>query len=295
MIKILQNIVSDQEIKKLLDYNSLYDHRTQIRSDFRSKNPRWDIDIWPQDTVKNILDRILDRSWNSDKDTIYFIDNYVPGQGFRLHVDSADGSNNLYYNIVIPLYKEGDTISILFDNYWNDSSTRFSRKPIDTFSYPLMGNNGIVEVEDIRELLKQCKHSPETVKDFTVDKNFISILENLVQSHTGQRPSMDMEESITLDYNKIVNYNPVLKFDKEIHEKYLKHIPIENLHGLTIDKIVPWEIGSVFVFPRTQLHCFSWPHTRKIGLHLFTNSVNPRWGLPPSMLSVRFMHRSSIG
>ena len=60
-------------------------------------------------------------------------------------------------------------------------------------------------------------------------------------------------------------------FNKEDHEKYLKHEKIENLSGLEIDLVYEWELGSMLVFDRTRLHCSSSSiEGKKIGLTTFT-------------------------
>ncbi len=60
-------------------------------------------------------------------------------------------------------------------------------------------------------------------------------------------------------------------FNKEYHEKYLKHENIDNLSGLEIDLIYEWEIGSILIFDRTRLHCSSsLIEGKKIGLTTFT-------------------------
>ena len=60
-------------------------------------------------------------------------------------------------------------------------------------------------------------------------------------------------------------------FNKEDHEKYLKHEKIENLSGLEIDIVYEWELGSLLIFDRTRLHCSSsLIDGKKIGLTTFT-------------------------
>ena len=60
-------------------------------------------------------------------------------------------------------------------------------------------------------------------------------------------------------------------FDKEAHEKYLKHEKIENLSGLEIEFVYEWELGSMLIFDRTRLHCSSsLIEGKKIGLTTFT-------------------------
>tara|TARA_B100000029_G_C17594822_1_gene963716 strand:- start:859 stop:1566 length:708 start_codon:yes stop_codon:yes gene_type:complete len=60
-------------------------------------------------------------------------------------------------------------------------------------------------------------------------------------------------------------------FDKQTHEKYLKHEKIENLAGLEIEFVYEWELGSMLIFDRTNLHCSSCKiEGKKIGLTTFT-------------------------
>ena len=60
-------------------------------------------------------------------------------------------------------------------------------------------------------------------------------------------------------------------FDEKIHKKYLNHEKIENLIGLEIDLVYEWEVGSMLIFDRTNLHCSSSIiDGKKIGLTTFT-------------------------
>ena len=60
-------------------------------------------------------------------------------------------------------------------------------------------------------------------------------------------------------------------FDEQAHKKYLKHEKIENLVGLEIDLVYEWEVGSMLIFDRTNLHCSSSIiEGKKIGLTTFT-------------------------
>tara|TARA_X000000950_G_scaffold31251_1_gene33795 strand:+ start:216 stop:923 length:708 start_codon:yes stop_codon:yes gene_type:complete len=60
-------------------------------------------------------------------------------------------------------------------------------------------------------------------------------------------------------------------FNKEDHEKYLKHEKLDNLLGLEIDLVYEWELGSILIFDRTRLHCSSSKiEGKKIGLTTFT-------------------------
>ena len=60
-------------------------------------------------------------------------------------------------------------------------------------------------------------------------------------------------------------------FNKNDHDKYLKHEDIENLKGLEIEYVYKWNLGDLLIFDRTNLHCSSSNiKNKKIGLTTFT-------------------------
>ena len=60
-------------------------------------------------------------------------------------------------------------------------------------------------------------------------------------------------------------------FNQDIYKKYLNHEKLENLAGLELELIYEWEIGSMLIFDRTNLHCSSSIiEGKKIGLTTFT-------------------------
>ncbi len=60
-------------------------------------------------------------------------------------------------------------------------------------------------------------------------------------------------------------------FDKKIHQNFLRHEKIENLVGLEVELIYEWDVGSMLIFDRTNLHCSSSViEGKKIGLTTFT-------------------------
>ena len=60
-------------------------------------------------------------------------------------------------------------------------------------------------------------------------------------------------------------------FDKQLYKKYLNHEKIENLIGLEVELIYEWEVGSMLIFDRSNLHCSSSViDGKKIGLTTFT-------------------------
>ncbi len=87
--------------------------------------------------------------------------------------------------------------------------------------------------------------------------------------------SINEKELAAKGYNKrssehieLYNKKP---FDKENHEKFLKHEEIDNLKGLEIEMVYKWNLGEILIFDRTNLHCSSSNlNEKKIG---FTTST----------------------
>jgi hypothetical protein len=265
MVEIFENIVDKNDLSELLRYMHTDDHTTDVRPDVRSNCPRWNQDKFPQAVLKRILDRVLD---SYQVETVLFYNSRI---SFRLHVDSADGNvSRLQKNILIPLWTQGYAATVLFNNYWHGPSTRFSRTNASPFRYNLPNQQGqFVWVDDIRILLEQVKHHPESITEFEVNDKFIRDLENLISVRSKSGPGT--ADQRTSDYNQIINFKPNQAFDQHLHQQYVSHIPIDDLHGLTVDQVVEWQPGSVIVFDRTQLHCAASGHEQKIGVSIFTN------------------------
>ena len=265
MVEVFENIVDSHELGELLLYMNTDDHTTDSRPDVRSNCPQWDRDQFPQHTIKRILDKVID---HYQVETVLFYDSRI---SFRLHVDSAHGDlDQLHKNILIPVWTQGSAATVLFDNYWHGPSTRFSRTNASPFRYNLPDRQGkFVWVDDIRQLLDTAKNHPDSIVEFVVDDKFIQDLENLISIRSKLGPGA--ADQRTSNYTDVINYKPNQEFDSYIHQKYISHIPIQDLHGLTVDKIVEWKPGSVIVFDRTQLHCAASGHNRKIGVSIFTN------------------------
>ena len=61
------------------------------------------------------------------------------------------------------------------------------------------------------------------------------------------------------------------EFDKEIHQKYLTHIDINNLKGLKVELIYNWKIGETLIMDRSHIHSSSSRiNEKKLGLTTFT-------------------------
>ena len=60
-------------------------------------------------------------------------------------------------------------------------------------------------------------------------------------------------------------------FDKEMHQKYLTHIDINNLKGLKVELIYKWKLGETLIMDRTHIHCSSSRlKEKKLGVTTFT-------------------------
>ena len=93
--------------------------------------------------------------------------------------------------------------------------------------------------------------------NFTTDKS------ELEQKNLKYGQNKRSSEHVNLYGNK--------PFHEEAHRKYLNHEKIENLIGLEIDLVYEWEVGSMLIFDRTNLHCSSSViDGKKIGLTTFT-------------------------
>lgn len=265
MTEIHDNVLSPTEIQTLLDWFHIKDNLVDDRMDVCSKKPEWNSHSWPQPLVEKALDCVLAEPYRVE--VVLFYGSRI---SFKLHADSGNGDRQqLYKNVLIPLYSEGPATTVVFDNYWYGPHTRFGKVPVSPFAYNLPGKNGNLEfVEDIRVLLEQCRQYPNLVDKFLVNDDFVKSLQKIVDLRSGIG-AREPDGWVT-DYNQIKNYQPNLEFDKDLHKKYLDHLPIENLHGLTVEKIIEWQPGQVATFDRNQLHCAGSGHQYKIGISIFT-------------------------
>jgi hypothetical protein len=266
MTEIFNNVLTQHEIKILLDWFNTQDDLVDDRLDVISKAPNWMSNAWPRDLVKRVLDTVLPAPYLVEATN--FFGSRI---SFRLHADSGDGDHHRpYKNVLIPLQMEGPSTTVVFDNYWHGKHARFGRITRSPFAYSLPNQQGQMQlVDDIRILLAQCLTDPGQVKDFTVSDKFVAQLKSIVDKRSGT--GSYGPDSYVTDYTDVVNYNPNLQFDSELHEKYLNHLPIENLHGLTVEKIVEWVPGQAVTFDRQQLHCAGSGHTYKVGISIFTH------------------------
>lgn len=84
----------------------------------------------------------------------------------------------------------------------------------------------------------------------------------------------------TSRYNlAVTNYTDVKNntgkpFDINIYNKYLKHLPYENLQGLTTHSIIKNTPGSIMIFDRSMLHSSGYSNSAKKSIVIFLSSKN---------------------
>jgi hypothetical protein len=98
-------------------------------------------------------------------------------------------------------------------------------------------------------------------------------------SRTAAKQSINQVSMLGLGQNTITDYSQIVNindqhFDEKTYYDYLSYLPIEDLHGLTIEQIVEWNLGDVISWDRTQLHCSSSQHHHKKYLTVFTYNVD---------------------
>jgi hypothetical protein len=258
--QVHDDVLSKQDIHRLLQFNDLQDDLVDARPDFTTKRPIWDHDDFPQDILTRALDQVLDDRYQVQSVV------FVTSRGsFRLHTDSAETYDDSMYNVVLlPLRFSGVATTVLFDNHYLGPGSVFGRSDIGPYRYRLQTRHGeFVWIEDLRTLLEQCRDEPHTVKDFAVTADFISELQTLVERRATVKPRVS-------DYREITNYDSEATIDEEIYQQYLNHIPREDLKGLKVHTIYQWQPGQALTFPRTQVHCAGAGHDSKVGVSIWT-------------------------
>ena len=268
---VLQNIITAEERQCLLDYIAKDDERTDARPDVRSKHPQWNEPGWPQDIIESALCRGVGEGFVIDE--INFRQDRI---GLKPHTDDGPIEGAVGKNMMILLDAKPSAQTVFFKNYWPNNpryGAFFTRTPWSPFSYQLEARDGRwVQVNDLRVLLQQCKTDPKSVIDFDVTKEFVDLIESLIQKRSAPKLDFDTRDQGTgytqpglrVDcYHELTDYQSDQLFDPIFHAQYLTDVPIEDLHGLSVDQVVEWEPGSAIVFDRDQLHASSSNHDQK--------------------------------
>ncbi len=266
MVKIYQQILKKEHLQLLIDYFKIIDDRIDSRPDVVSKHPRWNVDNWPQNIVSDLLNSVLDYEYEAEE--IIFFKSKI---SYKLHVDSGNSQKSKEGHVLIfPLEVNGGIgKTVIFNNTWDFESTKFSKQQSNPLEYTLQNKNGDwTYIENLEIFLQRCLKYPDQIKDFTVNEEFISTLKYLIEARTNKKISQVDRECN--DYSKIKSWNPNLKFNKTLHQTHLSHIPIESLHGLTINSVIFWNPGDCIMLDRNLIHSSGSGHDEKLGLTIFT-------------------------
>ncbi len=276
---ITQNIINDNEIKELVNFERNATERFAVRDDARKTglgiNGKTEMDPEKWDPIiKDILLNKIEKLIGS----FSIADDEYPPHFFRttfplsIHADTGHDKKSLIYKqLLFSLESSPPKIAktIIFKNKWYGPAASFIPKNSqkNEFQYSLLDYNGkFIVIDNVKQFLDEIKTSTSNIIEknngvFTISKKLIEKIEQLGNS---KRYNMWTDEHIT---SKI-------PFDKETYTKYLSHIPYETLYGLDIETIFDWQPGSVLIWNRTNLHSSS-NYLKdgvksKLGLALFT-------------------------
>ena len=274
--EVYRNLISESERKELVEYLRTEGDRRDARPDITSKHPLWNQSVWPQHIVQKALDKIFPNGYIVDEVT--FMDSNI---GLKPHTDWIGG----FKTVLFALDADPVAHTVFFNNFVRQRpfesafAVFLTRKKWTPFQYTMTNKHGEpTYVEDIKDLLEQCKNNPESVTDFNPTPEFIQDLEALIvkrsmpqlkhKDQTDQTGYTQVTPRIS-DYSCVENYDENLMFDEELHKQYLNHIAIEDLHGLTFDQAVEWNLGDVIAFDSEQVHSASSTHSNKKFITVF--------------------------
>ena len=194
-------------------------------------------------TVYNKKQNVIKKRWlkNYSSELESLFHNKVKNEIGEFKMDNLKDENN---DDILGLFQESyNPIGLHVDGGFNLDEIIFKQTLI-----PLTSKGSTV-------IFKNKFYGNST--NFTIDENELKVTE----LKYGQ--NIRSSEHLNLYKKK--------PFNKEKHQKYLKHEKIENLEGLEIDMVYEWELGSMLIFDRTRLHCSSsLIDGKKIGLTTFT-------------------------
>lgn len=245
MMNTFQNVIDNQTIQVFRDFLNLPDSYVDDRGDIYNKLMTPDIPGWPLKELTKILDQVMPGPYiieNAD----FVRTKYLT----RLHTDTADGDQDrLFKNVIIPIEVSRHASTAVFENRWTGPASRFTKIKIPQYEYQIADiNDIIVYIEDIRLLHAVMVESTTDTVDYLGNRflNQADWLGDLVAKRHNVEPRIN-------DYSSITNLTDK-PFPEDFHQKYLSHIPIENLQGLTVPHIMEWKIGDVLTFDRQYIH-----------------------------------------
>ena len=194
-------------------------------------------------TVHNKKQNVIKKRWlknySSELESLFY--NKVKNEIGEFKMDNLKDENN---DDILGLFQESyNPIGLHVDAGFNLDEIIFKQTLI-----PLTSKGSTV-------IFKNKFYGNST--NFTIDENELKIT--------------DLKYGQNIRSSEHLNLYKKKPFNKENHQKYLKHEKIENLEGLEIDMVYEWEMGSMLIFDRTRLHCSSsLIDGKKIGLTTFT-------------------------
>ena len=194
-------------------------------------------------TVHNKKQNVIKKRWlknySSELESLFY--NKVKNEIGEFKMDNLKDENN---DDILGLFQESyNPIGLHVDAGFNLDEIIFKQTLI-----PLTSKGSTV-------IFKNKFYGNST--NFTIDENELKIT--------------DLKYGQNIRSSEHLNLYKKKPFNKENHQKYLKHEKIENLEGLEIDTVYEWEMGSMLIFDRTRLHCSSsLIDGKKIGLTTFT-------------------------
>ena len=194
-------------------------------------------------TVHNKKQNVIKKRWlknySSELESLFY--NKVKNEIGEFKMDNLKDENN---DDILGLFQESyNPIGLHVDAGFNLDEIIFKQTLI-----PLTSKGSTV-------VFKNKFYGNST--NFTIDENELKVT--------------DLKYGQNIRSSEHLNLYKKKPFNKENHQKYLKHERIENLEGLEIDIVYEWEMGSMLIFDRTRLHCSSsLIDGKKIGLTTFT-------------------------
>ena len=175
----------------------------------------------------------------------------------RLHVDSGKNPNDIIYkNVVVPLDITYDLErefhvppnTLVFKNKWYDQASLFTKQSRNNYDFIIKDKNNnfvdILNIFDFKEKIQNVSSGTFSYKgnEFLVNERFKEYIGGLSETK---------RYNIRTDMHIINNKD----FDKDDYKKHMSHQPYEDCQGLEIDKVIPWDIGSLISWDRSRIHC----------------------------------------
>ncbi len=255
-VQIHKDLITDSDVSALIDY---CENEPGLPRDERPDVTNLDLQIdqghWYQDLLVKICDSVVQEGWSAGR--IAFWKSKI---AWPLHTDTGDGSYESVSgkNIVIPLEWDNGNGTVVFTNRWQGKRVVFSKTIVSPYRVFLPKKDGsIIEVDDIRKL--------DDVENFDITVEELDILK---QKRTNKNEQSNNRIS---DYASLSDYKDNELFDSAIHKEYLQHVNLEDLHGLTIDKILEWKKNEIYSWDREQVHCSTYQHSMKSMITIWLN------------------------